>query len=138
MCTSPPGAESFNNPTVLYCFGEVVIPKVNLREDEEKEKSVGKYSEYLSEYYLQIIQLGVIVCLILFLITVLLVIKKDLVAIDRIVKKIVNSCETEGEEKHSGLRPQGRGNRTSDQCEYKDCRWDGGRNDEISFVSDVS
>ena len=45
----------------------MVIPKVNLREDEEKEKSVGKYSEYLSEYYLQIIQLGVIVCLILFL-----------------------------------------------------------------------
>ena len=49
----------------------------------------------------------------------LLVIKKDLVAIDRIVKKIVNSCETEGDEEHSGLRPQGRGNRTSDQCEYK-------------------
>ena len=49
----------------------------------------------------------------------LLVIKKDLVAIDRIVKKIVNSCETEGDEEQSGLRPQGRGNRTSDQCEYK-------------------
>ena len=26
----------------------------------------------------------------------------------------------------------------SDNCEYKDCRWDGQRNDEISFVSDVS
>ena len=46
---------------------QVVIPKVALREDEEKEKTLGKYSELVSEHYLQIIQLGVIVCLILFL-----------------------------------------------------------------------
>ena len=46
---------------------QVVIPKVALREDEEKEKVLGKYSELVSEHYLQIIQLGVIVCLILFL-----------------------------------------------------------------------
>ena len=46
---------------------QVVIPKVALREDEEKEKALGKYSELVSEHYLQIIQLGVIVCLILFL-----------------------------------------------------------------------
>ena len=48
-------------------FLQVVIPKVALREDEEKEKALGKYSELVSEHYLQIIQLGVIVCLILFL-----------------------------------------------------------------------
>lgn len=96
MCTSstPQQESAFNNPTVLYCFGEVVIPKATLREDEENEKRASKYSEYFSEYYLQIVQLGVIVCLIIFLITILLVIKKDLVAIDRIVKKIVRTCET--------------------------------------------
>ena len=57
-------------------------------------------------------------------------IKKDLVAIDRIVKKIVRTCET-GEvlvEEERGRARQGQG----------DCRWDGARNDEISFVSDVS
>ena len=63
-------------------------------------------------------------------------IKKDLVAIDRIVKKIVRTCET-GEvlvEEEGGRGRQGK----ADNCEYKDCRWDGARNDEISFVSDVS
>ena len=45
----------------------MVIPKATLREDEENEKRAGKYSEYFSEYYLQIVQLGVIVCLIIFL-----------------------------------------------------------------------
>lgn len=63
-------------------------------------------------------------------------IKKDLVAIDRIVKKIVRTCET-GDvlvEEEGGRARQGKG----DNCEYKDCRWDGARNDEISFVSDVS
>ena len=44
-----------------------MIPKVALREDEEEERPLGKYSELISEHYLQIIQLGVIVCLILFL-----------------------------------------------------------------------
>ena len=46
---------------------QVVIPKATLREDEENEKRASKYSEYFSEYYLQIVQLGVIVCLIIFL-----------------------------------------------------------------------
>ena len=59
-------------------------------------------------------------------------IKKDLVAIDRIVKKIVRTCET-GEvlvEEDAGVRAR--------QAKGEDCRWDGARNDEISFVSDVS
>ena len=45
----------------------MVIPKATLREDEENEKRASKFSEYFSEYYLQIVQLGVIVCLIIFL-----------------------------------------------------------------------
>ena len=62
-------------------------------------------------------------------------IKKDLVAIDRIVKKIVRTCETGDvlvEEEEGGRGRQAKGDN------YKDCRWDGARNDEISFVSDVS
>ena len=58
-------------------------------------------------------------------------IKKDLVAIDRIVKKIVRTCET-GDvlvEEEGGRGRQGK---------TDNCRWDGARNDEISFVSDVS
>ena len=55
-------------------------------------------------------------------------IKKDLVAIDRIVKKIVRTCETV-----DVLEEEGRG-----RALKGDCRWDGTRNDEISFVSDVS
>ena len=58
-------------------------------------------------------------------------IKKDLVAIDRIVKKIVRTCET-GDvlvEEEGGRGRQGKAD---------NCRWDGARNDEISFVSDVS
>ena len=62
-------------------------------------------------------------------------IKKDLVAIDKIVKKIVRTCETTDVlEEEGGRGRSGKG----DHCEYKDCRWDGARNDEISFVSDVS
>ena len=59
-------------------------------------------------------------------ITVLLVIKKDLVAIDRIVKKIVRTCEFGGGEEERDTRRRG--------------EWGepGQRNDDISFVSDVS
>ena len=76
-------------------------------------------------------------------ITVLLVIKKDLVAIDRIVKRIVRSREGGGGDDDDGGHGRGGrdggGGRGADNCEYKDCRWDGGgRNDDISFVSDVS
>ena len=76
-------------------------------------------------------------------ITVLLVIKKDLVAIDRIVKRIVRSCEGGGGDDDDGGHGRGGrdggGGRGADNCKYKDCRWDGGgRNDDISFVSDVS
>ena len=56
----------------------MVIPKVALREDEEKSTPAGKYGDYLSEYYLQIIQLGVIVCLILFLWVFIFVCEADL------------------------------------------------------------
>ena len=68
-------------------------------------------------------------------------IKKDLVAIDKIVKRIVHSCEggVGGDEDDGGV--QGRGHHGRDgggRGEYKDCRWDGARNDDISFVSDVS
>ena len=72
-------------------------------------------------------------------------IKKDLVAIDRIVKRIVRSCEGGGGGDEDDGVGHGRGHhgrdgggRGTDNCEYKDCRWDGGRNDDISFVSDVS
>ena len=54
----------------------------------------------------------------LFRITVLLVIKKDLVAIDRIVKKIVHSCEGGELGEETGLRPQNSARR-AEGCEYK-------------------
>ena len=59
-------------------------------------------------------------------ITVLLVIKKDLVAIDKIVKKIVRTCEFNSGEEEGERRRRG--------------QWGepGHRNDDISFVSDVS
>ena len=60
-------------------------------------------------------------------ITVLLVIKKDLVAIDRIVKKIVRTCEFGGGEEERDHRRRGEWGTEPGQ-----------RNDDISFVSDVS
>ena len=45
-------------------------------------------------------------------------IKKDLVAIDRIVKKIVHSCEGGELGEETGLRPQNSGRR-AEGCEYK-------------------
>ena len=58
-----------------------------------------------------------------------------MVAIDRVVKKIVRTCET-GEvlEEEEGMGRPGKGG----NLEYRECRWDGARNDDISFVSDVS
>ena len=63
----------------------------------------------------------------IFRITVLLVIKKDLVAIDRIVKKIVRTCEFGAGEEEREQRRRGEWGTEPGQ-----------RHDDISFVSDVS
>ena len=69
----------------------------------------------------------------------LLVIKKDLVAIDKVVKTIVRSCDLTGAGGGAGGGAEERG-RDNYECH----RWEGGgggggaRRDDISFVSDVS
>jgi len=83
LCASGSG-EGYGKGKVLYCYGEVVLQRANLRSGGEKE---GNKDEEL--YTFQIIQLVSIVVLLLALLLVLLTIKQGLTRIQKQVKRIL-------------------------------------------------
>lgn len=83
LCASGSG-EGYGKGKVLYCYGEVVLQRANLRsggeEDDENDEEL---------YTFQIIQLVSIVVLLLALLLVLLTIKQGLTRIQKQVKRIL-------------------------------------------------
>lgn len=72
---------------VLYCFGEMVIERSNLREEEKGSGSV----EEQQMYYMQLAQLVIVVALILAVLSVLLCIHSGVSRVRRQVTRILDS-----------------------------------------------
>jgi len=91
---------------VLYCFGEMVIERANLREEEEGSGSV----EEQQMYYIQLAQLVVVVALILAVLSVLLCIHSGVTRVRRQVTRILETLpdchdwDREGENRELSIR----------------------------------
>jgi len=91
---------------VLYCFGEMVIERANLREEEEGSGRV----EEEQMYYIQLAQLVVVVALILAVLSVLLCIHSGVTRVRRQVTRILETLpdchdwDREGEHRELSMR----------------------------------
>jgi len=82
-CLCSPSSEGYGKGKVLYCYGEVVLQRASLREDEEDSAEEGEvYSLQLA----QLIAVAVLLCAVLF---VLITIKQSLTKLQKQIKKIL-------------------------------------------------
>eukprot|EP00090_Calanus_glacialis_P015557 TRINITY_DN24560_c0_g1_i1.p1 TRINITY_DN24560_c0_g1~~TRINITY_DN24560_c0_g1_i1.p1 ORF type:complete len:138 (-),score=39.08 TRINITY_DN24560_c0_g1_i1:168-581(-) len=82
-CLCAPAPDGYGQGKVLYCFGEVVLQRANLRPGEDEKE------DYTDVYHIQIAQLVTVTVLLAAVVIVLITIRRGLLKLEKKIKKIL-------------------------------------------------